>query len=330
MRGKARGNNIGSHWIRITPAYAGKSAAFHVLQKLLQDHPRLCGEKCNLCPSSKFTLGSPPPMRGKDVCGGRSKTSSGITPAYAGKSRRITSSFSSMRDHPRLCGEKANPPAALIFRMGSPPPMRGKGKRFKSLHPLTGITPAYAGKSFFFRKSRRLQRDHPRLCGEKINSQSVNKRLKGSPPPMRGKAVFFRKQCHKGRITPAYAGKSGQLSCNHCIFGDHPRLCGEKPAKISVDGYVTGSPPPMRGKVAHNAVCWQLLRITPAYAGKSRLPLKQGGSTLDHPRLCGEKLNSGSKCKFQLGSPPPMRGKGQKTERRKKLMEDHPRLCGEK
>ena len=45
MRGKARGNNIGSHWIRITPAYAGKSMQQKEPACCRKDHPRLCGEK---------------------------------------------------------------------------------------------------------------------------------------------------------------------------------------------------------------------------------------------------------------------------------------------
>ena len=44
-------------------------------------------------------------------------------------------------------------------------------------------------------------------------------------------------------------GKDLEICTQILVTVDHPRLCGEKPAKISVDGYVTGSPPPMRGKV---------------------------------------------------------------------------------
>ena len=45
MRGKVSvgGCNRGCH--RITPAYAGKSMAYHHRPIYNQDHPRLCGEK---------------------------------------------------------------------------------------------------------------------------------------------------------------------------------------------------------------------------------------------------------------------------------------------
>ena len=53
-----------------------------------------------------------------------------------------------------------------------------------------------------------------------------------------------------------------------------------------------------------------MIRITPAYAGKSfsvRIPEYHRA---DHPRLCGEKRVSILMQKFEMGSPPPMRGKG--------------------
>ena len=87
MRGKARGNNIGSHWIRITPAYAGKSMQQKEPACCRKDHPRLCGEKCSLSFPKVGRSGSPPPMRGKGVLCVYSYHGPGITPAYAGKSK---------------------------------------------------------------------------------------------------------------------------------------------------------------------------------------------------------------------------------------------------
>ena len=57
-----------------------------------------------------------------------------ITPAYAGKRYCKSEMISSVRDHPRLCGEKAISSVCAVTSVGSPPPMRGKaknsGKRF--------------------------------------------------------------------------------------------------------------------------------------------------------------------------------------------------------
>ena len=112
-----------------------------------------------------------------------------------------------------------------------------------------------------------------------------------------------------GRITPAYAGKSGYTESAFLITWDHPRLCGEKFALIVLPLIVTGSPPPMRGKVCGCTGLRVPERITPAYAGKSS---KQSGDPLklwDHPRLCGEKYPACHDLTTLKGSPPPMRGK---------------------
>ena len=85
-------------------------------------------------------------MRGKEQMNAEIVTSIRITPAYAGKSRKASSRDSVMRDHPRLCGEKFSRILAVVELLGSPPPMRGKGRTRKSRIFCRGITPAYAGK----------------------------------------------------------------------------------------------------------------------------------------------------------------------------------------
>ena len=50
-----------------------------------------------------------------------------ITPAYAGKSGAKPEWSGFLRDHPRLCGEKACESIFQLLHPGSPPPMRGKG-----------------------------------------------------------------------------------------------------------------------------------------------------------------------------------------------------------
>ena len=91
----------------------------------------------------------------------------GITPAYAGKSYANTFHNLRRQDHPRLCGEKRFAPAFSSLVMGSPPPMRGKGTATGFGASLMRITPAYAGKSGVFSLLDFVEKDHPRLCGEK-------------------------------------------------------------------------------------------------------------------------------------------------------------------
>ncbi len=70
---------------RITPAYAGKSAAAAKTSPGLQDHPRIRGEKFRFTAATKSLLGSPPHTREKASLTELYREKRRITPAYAGK-----------------------------------------------------------------------------------------------------------------------------------------------------------------------------------------------------------------------------------------------------
>ena len=106
--------------------------------------------------------------------------------------------------------------------------MRGKVHTRGVALRLTGITPAYAGKSISQRQQRLSFRDHPRLCGEKSNFNVSHQCTVGSPPPMRGKADVVQQAVSCIGITPAYAGKRSGCFGFWSMIKDHPRLCGEK------------------------------------------------------------------------------------------------------
>ena len=111
------------------------------------------------------------------------------------------------------------------------------------------------------------------------------------------------------RITPAYAGKRRPVHPETCRARDHPRLCGEKDIFSAGVRHAVGSPPPMRGKVFLAPLVLSVIRITPAYAGKSVAQAALNVIMRDHPRLCGEKCLRHMQSICYLGSPPPMRGK---------------------
>ena len=249
MRGKESYCIAKSIRMRITPAYAGKS------------HP--------LLPPPFHDVGSPPPMRGKVVRLLNDRKGLRITPAYAGKSRKRRSCSRSLKDHPRLCGEKISLRVFAVPLLGSPPPMRGKGTLRSNVEHTNGITPAYAGKSAGDQSGRRGNQDHPRLCGEKLFPIPQPRSGAGSPPPMRGKDMQDTiSETSKG-ITPAYAGKSFTTQLESTKDEDHPRLCGEKIKTFLQSRGAWGSPPPMRGKVGRLDSVLTGFGITPAYAGKS-------------------------------------------------------------
>ena len=167
--------------------------------------------------------------------------------------------------------------------------MRGKVEPYRRTAAYLGITPAYAGKSFQLGDVPAVQKDHPRLCGEKVEQRNIVIDTIGSPPPMRGKGNLENWIKTTTRITPAYAGKrSSRCSAMH-RRRDHPRLCGEKVSNFHSLEFAPGSPPPMRGKAHKAAMTLHRSGITPAYAGKSGRSYNLVPPRQDHPRLCGEK-----------------------------------------
>ena len=151
----------------ITPAYAGKRAWFSYCGCQDRDHPRVCGEKALSTFSSRKNSGSPPRMRGKVLCGRSSAGRHGITPAYAGKRGRTIRVNRTVKDYPRVCGEKS---LFIIF----------KGDRI-------GITPACAGKSA------------RRQAGPPGPAPPPQMRLGWSPPPCTGRQCRTRKSTHARR-----------------------------------------------------------------------------------------------------------------------------------
>ena len=208
MRGKDGNSFVYGDTQGITPAYAGKRPCLWRSMRQPQDHPRLCGEKPDGYYKAKDITGSPPPMRGKGSCPVYPCCSHRITPAYAGKSAVLDRNTKIRRDHPRLCGEKVTMSDADARSMGSPPPMRGKVGLAYIIQPFLGITPAYAGKSYYHLLQLSPPKDHPRLCGEKSTFLCFSVLHIGSPPPMRGKGKSGDAGQQESGITPAYAGKS--------------------------------------------------------------------------------------------------------------------------
>ncbi len=146
MRGKVFHCGFCPQLVRITPAYAGKSTLTFPFFTVYWDHPRLCGEKFTYLRAFFHFVGSPPPMRGKEMFVGKIVKRKWITPAYAGKSESGRSTQKHGKDHPRLCGEKMLRKSHLTALSGSPPPMRGKAQNRGERRRVHRITPAYAGK----------------------------------------------------------------------------------------------------------------------------------------------------------------------------------------
>ena len=192
-----------------------------------------------------------------------------------------------------------------------------------------GITPAYAGK---------------RSITEGLTNVAM-----GSPPRMRGREVNFSRAWTGMRITPAYAGKRRHLPRKVFEGWDHPRVCGEEQGTWCCLPLEGGSPPRMRGRAVTVQGAFAGLGITPAYAGKSRATGQAPWPGWDHPRVCGEEIQSPRDQRQRYGSPPRMRGrehhrgldkcgygitpayagKSMQESAKELGVADHPRVCGE-
>ena len=158
---------------------------------MARDHPRLRGEHPMFPMFPMFPMGSPPPTRGTRRNNTVKFYIAGITPAYAGNTRRTDKKYTHWQDHPRLRGEHYNTQGQFIIAQGSPPPTRGT--QFCTLiYTLgTGITPAYAGNTYRPQSQSLSGRDHPRLRGEHADEKDEHANIAGSPPPTRGTPIFY-------------------------------------------------------------------------------------------------------------------------------------------
>ena len=206
------------------------------------------GEKWATVKRPSPTPGSPPRARGKDQVTTRRLRPPRITPACAGKRSALFGILPGGGDHPRVRGEKGENQQPARTNMGSPPRARGKGCISIFFRESMRITPACAGKSLSTALCAMKTRDHPRVRGEKSAKRLVCRSLAGSPPRVRGKVDRVAQHHVQNRITPACAGKSLPVGAVIGIFGDHPRVCGEKRARGCTKVDKKGSPPRARGK----------------------------------------------------------------------------------
>ena len=220
-------------------------------------------------PRRSVGAGSPPRGRGKEIHFRETVSCHGITPAWAGKSKYTLGTVESAWDHPRVGGEKVTTGMTLIGNGGSPPRGRGKARLRVVQVPTKRITPAWAGKSCQSAAESAPGWDHPRVGGEKRLECFKETARQGSPPRGRGKGGISGDCFFLPRITPAWAGKRLIKHLVQQLHGDHPRVGGEKLSWYKFPVWPGGSPPRGRGKVVYLSVSTFLLRITPAWAGKS-------------------------------------------------------------
>ena len=194
----------------IIPACAGSTCPSRPSAATAGDHPRMCGEHRICCQSCKISTGSSPHVRGAQRLERQSCSLSGIIPACAGSTSWETLRRSSIRDHPRMCGEHSVKHNAKGNDQGSSPHVRGARRRQQDHPGSQGIIPACAGSTSRPPDLHTVPRDHPRMCGEHPLVTSSASPSAGSSPHVRG--ARRRQQDHPGSqgIIPACAGSTCQ------------------------------------------------------------------------------------------------------------------------
>ena len=251
MRGTLHSRTPCPHDNGIIPAYAGNTDGVKYI--------------CFAC------TGSSPRMRGTPTVAPTNQAMTGIIPAYAGNTRRRSCRSASTWDHPRVCGEHSAQCGAVRIPQGSSPRMRGTRDNTARTGQTSGIIPAYAGNTRFFRGRCTRLWDHPRVCGEHGRVSLALRVGRGSSPRMRGTHVLPCGYHAVRRIIPAYAGNTTS-SCHRLpCCRDHPRVCGEHGWWKAEGVRMTGSSPRMRGTPTASHRRLDSTGIIPAYAGNTLL-----------------------------------------------------------
>ena len=88
-----------------TPACAGKTARVCHIRRSIREHPRVRGEDQWKSQQAQDTAGTPPRARGRPLSTRVAVTSTGNTPACAGKTMFMMPQSLLWREHPRVRGE---------------------------------------------------------------------------------------------------------------------------------------------------------------------------------------------------------------------------------
>ena len=112
--------------------------------------------------------------------------------------------------------------------------------------PLTGITPACAGKTLRRTAGPDQRRDHPRMCGKDPTPCRKMHGTLGSPPHVRERHEGTAERLCEFRITPACAGKTNGGFVSVDQDKDHPRMCGKDVTNYHWFKKSSGSPPHVR------------------------------------------------------------------------------------
>ena len=255
-----------------------------------------------------FSLGSSPPVRGAQGCGGAVGGFLGLIPARAGSTLLLGAACSLAGAHPRPCGEHWRAIPAQSAGSGSSPPVRGARELPFAPLPRAGLIPARAGSTTERGVLRAAIGAHPRPCGEHAGGIRSTVQLQGSSPPVRGALSRDSVEIRGDGLIPARAGSTRRCYTSARTGRAHPRPCGEHRTLARIFQRIWGSSPPVRGAHPLMQPGDDEVGLIPARAGSTLLiPLRILAAGA-HPRPCGEHVQINMQVLSHTGSSPPVRG----------------------
>ena len=195
-------------------------------------HPRIRGERINNVRNIECFNGSSPHTRGTPQEGEKHGRIQRFIPAYAGNAAGQLSVSKVCTVHPRIRGERARDRISGEREDGSSPHTRGTLKNLGGFEEAARFIPAYAGNAPVSSHVSANETVHPRIRGERSWRCSRAGRRAGSSPHTRGTRHRAQRGDFQRRFIPAYAGNATSSWASSCPSSVHPRIRGERWAKV--------------------------------------------------------------------------------------------------
>ena len=308
VRGTPRHACASSDPRRFIPACAGNAGSPAARAAGPPVHPRVCGERRRGNGAADHRTGSSPRVRGTPVRGAGEIEGGRFIPACAGNASSAGSTRPDRPVHPRVCGERDADPPEHVYNGGSSPRVRGTLDDGVTFRLGVRFIPACAGNAVLRMIKAAISQVHPRVCGERPKALFRRLAKSGSSPRVRGTPRRPGCRCASGRFIPACAGNASSSSSRASSSTVHPRVCGERVASVRQGRVVGGSSPRVRGTQPLHEVAPRRRRFIPACAGNARAPCPWRAPCPVHPRVCGERKDSGGNLDGLNGSSPRVRG----------------------
>ena len=140
------------------------------------------------------------------------------------------------------------------------------------------IIPTRVGTRLLPSGGRRLNKDHPHACGDKLRCSPLVSLSIGSSPRVWGQETVKLNVAPVDRIIPTRVGTSSRLILSKFEEKDHPHACGDKHADGDLYYRVAGSSPRVWGQVRGGSFGTHSIRIIPTRMGtrKHKMGFKCG------------------------------------------------------